>query len=93
MLEELMNSDGGDYRGRMFSEGGHCFEFKEYRDKKVLTILGAVAIRRAYYYDPGRNTGCCPKDKDLDIEGVSFSPGVRRIMSRVGAYRSFGLKP
>jgi hypothetical protein len=91
MLEELMNSDGGDYRGRMFSEGGHYFEFKEYRDKKVLTLLGSVAVRRAYYYDLERNTGCCPKDKALDIDGVSFSPGVRRMMSRVGAYRSFGL--
>jgi hypothetical protein len=27
----------------------------------------------------------------LDIEGTSFSPGVRRIMARVGAYRAFGL--
>lgn len=91
LLAELLNSDGGDYRGRMFSEDGHNFEFKEYREKKVLTILGEVSIRRAYYYDPEKNIGCCPKDKDMDIEGVSFSPGVRRIMSRVGAYRSFGL--
>ena len=90
MLEELINSDGGDYRGRTFLKGEDSFEFKEYRDKKVLTLLGPITVRRAYYYDPSRNTGCCPKDKTLDIEGVSFSPGIRRIMSRVGAYRSFG---
>lgn len=31
------------------------------------------------------------KDKALDIDGTSFSPGVRRIMGRVGAYRPFGI--
>lgn len=91
MLEELMNYDEGNDRGKILSEDAHYFKFKEYRYKKILTILGPVVVRRAYYYDPERNTGCCPKDKDLDIEGVSFSPGIRRIMSRVGAYRSFGL--
>lgn len=33
-------------------------------------------------------TGFCPKDRDLDIVGTSFSPGV---MGRVGSCRPFGL--
>ena len=91
MLEQLINSDGGDYRGRRLScEQGHGYEFKEYRDKEVLTVLGRIRIRRAYYYDSGCERGYCPKDKDLDIEGTSFSPGVRRMMAKVGAYRPFG---
>ena len=69
MLEKLINSDGGGYRGTALPcEQGHVFEFKEYRDKEVLTVLGSVAIRRAYYYDPVCEQGYCPKDKDLDIE-------------------------
>jgi hypothetical protein len=92
LLERLINSDGGDYRGRTFrSEEGQMFEFKEYRDKEVLTVLGPVTVQRAYYYDQGCGEGFCPKDAALDIAETSFSPGVRRIMARVGAYRPFGL--
>ena len=92
MLEELLNADGGDYRGGSLTcEKGHEYEFMGYRDKKVLTVLGEVKVRRGYYYDRRCATGLCPKDGMLDIEGTSFSPGVRRIMARVGAYRPFGL--
>lgn len=92
MLKKLLNSDGGDYRGRTISDdNGHLFEFIEYRDKTVVTVLADVEVKRAYYYDRKGKRGICPKDKCLDIEGVSFSPGVRRIVGRAGAYRSFGL--
>jgi hypothetical protein len=94
LLERLINSDGGDYRGRTVrSEGGEVFEFKQYRDKQVLTVLGPVVVRRAYYYDTDGGKGYCPKDVGLDIVETSFSPGVRRIMARVGAYKPFGLGP
>jgi hypothetical protein len=92
MLEKLLNSDGGDYQGRTQPcEKGHVFEFKEYRNKKVLTVLGSVTVRRAYYYDERCKKGCCPKDTALDIEGTSLSPGVRRIMARAGANAPFAL--
>lgn len=92
MLEVLLNADGGDYRGRTIPCGqGHEYEFVGYRDKMVLTVLGGVAVRRAYYSDKQCGTGYCPKDHALDIEGTSYSAGVRRMMSKVGAYRPFGL--
>jgi len=72
-------------------ERGHLLEFKEYRAKELLTVLGPVTVQRAYYYDHECRKGLCPKDTALDIVGTSFSPGVRRIMGRVGAYRPFGL--
>ncbi len=44
MLETLINADGGDYRGRSIPCGkGHQYEFVEYRDKNLLTVLGLVA--------------------------------------------------
>jgi hypothetical protein len=92
LLERLINSDGGDYRGRTLrSERGELFEFKEYRDKEVLTVLGPVIVQRAYYYDQDCGEGYCPKDVALDIAETSFSPGVRRMMAKAGAYRPFGL--
>jgi hypothetical protein len=92
MLEMLVNADDGDYRGRVIACGqGHQYEFIEYRDKRLLTVLGPVTVRRAYYYDRQCRNGFCPKDKTMDIVGTSYSGGVRRMMSRVGALRSFGL--
>jgi len=92
LLEKLLNSDGGDYRGRTLPcEEGHVFEFKEYRDKEILTVLGTVTVQRAYYYDEKCDQGYCPKDRVLDIEQTSWSPGVRRMMGKVGTYRPFGL--
>lgn len=92
ILEKLINSDNGDYRGRMLPcQRGHLLEFKEYRAKELLTVLGPVTVQRAYYYDHECRKGLCPKANALDIAGTSFSPGVRRIMGRVGAYRPFGL--
>jgi hypothetical protein len=92
VLEGLLNADGGGYQGKSLPrDNGHTYEFAGYRDKNVLTVLGEVKVTRAYYYDRQCKDGMCPKDKDLDIEGTSFSPGVRRIKARVGAYRAFGL--
>ena len=92
MLETLLNEEGSGYKGkRIPCDNGHTYEFLEYRKKEVLTVIGAVEVNRAYYYDRQCRSGTCPKDNDLDIEGTSISPGVRRIMARVGAYRAFGL--
>lgn len=90
MLEALINADGGDYRGRIMSCGkGHSCEFEGYRSKTLLTVLGLVSVKRAYYSDKECNAGFCPKDRSLDIEGTSYSAGVRRMISKVGSYRPF----
>ncbi len=92
MLEKLVNADGGGYQGSAVPFGeGRQYEFIDYRDKKLLTVLGPMVVKRAYYYDKESHSGFCPKDRALDIEGTSHSSGVRRMMSRVGAYQPFGL--
>ena len=92
ILELLLNADGGDYRGRTLAcAQGHEYEFVEYRDKDLLTVVGPVSVRRAYYFDKECGSGYCPKDRAFDMEGTSYSAGVRRMMSKVGAYRPFAL--
>ena len=46
-------------------------------------------MKRAYYYCPVCKEGTVPKDSDLDIKFTSFSPGVRRLMARVGGKEAF----
>jgi len=92
LLEKILNSDNGGFQDKTIPcTKGHVFEFKGYRRKNILTVLGPVTVKRAYYYDPYCKKGYCPKDTSLDIKGTSFSPGMRRIMARVGAYRPFAL--
>ena len=93
LLEQLLNSDHGGHRGqRVACPGGHQAEFIDYRRKQLQTILGAVRVERAYYHCPAcpaERRGWIPKDHDLDVVGTSFSPGLRRLMARVGAQEAF----
>ena len=49
-MEELINADSGDYRGRVIPcEKGHEYEFVEYREKSQLTVLGDGVPRSMGY--------------------------------------------
>lgn len=92
LLEKLLNSDGGGYHGTHLDCGrGHSAEFLGYRGKQILTVLSSVEVQRAYYHCPDCQGGLVPKDQELDVVGSSFSPGVRRMMGRVGAKQPFAL--
>ena len=90
LLEQLLGADGGGYQGARIDCGqGHEAQFKGYRHKQLSTVLGAVRVRRAYYHCADCGGGVVPKDGDLDLASASFSPGVRRMMGRVGAKEPF----
>jgi hypothetical protein len=90
VLGQLLNTEGGGYEGRRRScPNGHGAVFVEYRPKQVLTVLGPVEVQRAYYHCPTCQAGIISRDEALDIVGSSFSPGVRRMMGRVGSKESF----
>lgn len=90
LLEKLINIDAGRYQGvRIDCGSGHEAEFVGYRAKGVTTVLSPIKIQRACYHCRECKRCITPKDRELDIEGTSFSPGVRRMMARVGAKESF----
>jgi len=89
-LAKILNADSGDHRGpRIPCGSGHEASFLDYRVKKLTTVLSEVLVTRSYYHCKECQRGIFPKDRDLDIENTSFSPGVRRMMARVGAKESF----
>jgi len=89
-LEKLLGADAGDHQGSRIPCGqGHEAALVDYRIKQVTTVLSEIGIKRAYYHCQECGKGLIPKDKDLDLENTSFSPGVRRMMARVGAKESF----
>lgn len=68
---------------------GHPARYHDRRPKQLLTALGRVRYQRAYYVCPHCEKGHSPRDRELDVEGVSFSPAVRRMMAAVGSESSF----
>jgi len=90
LLQQLLNADQGGYQGRRVGcPAGHEAVFVEQRGKEVLTVLGPVSVERAYYHCRACQAGVIPKDQALDIVGSCLSPGVRRMMSRLGGKEAF----
>jgi hypothetical protein len=52
-------------------------------------MLGPVEFQRGYFVCPHCHQGQSPRDRELDVEGTEFSPGVRRMLACVGAEASF----
>ena len=90
LLERVLNADQGAYRGSRIDCGeGHQAEFVGYREKRLQTVLCKIRLQRAYYHCGLCQAGVIPKDVELDVAGTGFSPGVRRMMGRVGAKEAF----
>ncbi|MGO9561632.1 MAG: ISKra4 family transposase [Candidatus Korobacteraceae bacterium] len=68
---------------------GHSAKHHGRRPKQILTALGRVRFERSYYLCPRCHQGHSPRDRELDVEGVACSPGVRRMMAVVGSDTSF----
>lgn len=89
LLGKLLNSELGGSRAEVKCGAGHAATLVDYRSKEITTVLGQVEFRRAYYHCAECGAGVLPQDEALDLVGTSFSPGVRRLMGRVGGKESF----
>ena len=59
------------------------------REKELRTILGSLTLRRTMFQCPDCEAVCFPCDAALDVANTSFSPGLRRMMSRAGGNTTF----
>lgn len=89
LLGKLLNRDPGNARAAVKCAAGHTATLIDYRSKEITTVLGQVEFRRAYYHCAECGQGLLPQDQALDLVGTSFSPGVRRLIGRVGGKESF----
>jgi hypothetical protein len=91
LMEKVLNADRGKYKGSRIECGkGHEAKYQEQREKQLVTVVGKVQVKRAYYHCEECKRGVIPKDEELDIVGTSLSPGVRRMMGFVGGRGPFG---
>ncbi len=68
---------------------GQQAKYRERRSRNVLTAVGPVRFERAYYRCDWCRQGLSPRDRELDVAGTDYSPGVRRMMAVVGSDASF----
>lgn len=87
-LGRLLSLDSGHPQQAPCSCGGTA-QFHSIRPKRLLTAVGPLEFQRAYYLCPRCHQGSSPRDRELDIEGHACSPGVRRMLARVGSDTSF----
>jgi hypothetical protein len=87
-LARLLSLESG-HRHQVPCSCGGTAQFHSIRPKRFLTAVGSVEVQRAYYVCSRCHQGSIPRDRELDVEGHAFSPGVRRMMARVGSDASF----
>jgi hypothetical protein len=85
VLEDLLGAGTG-YRGpRIDCGAGHQARFVSCRPKTVDTVLGPVAVNRAWYHCAACGHGLAPLDAELGIAGESMSPGLAKMAARAAA--------
>jgi hypothetical protein len=100
LVRGSMHRAGAEILGRLLSQAseessltpcacGYAAHYHDTRPKQLLTALGPVRFQRGYYICPHCHQGHSPRDRELDVEGVSCSPGVRRMLAVVGSESSF----
>ena len=89
-VEHRLNADASDHTGPSVACAcGRQARYVGRRGKNFNSVLGALRLERAYYHCELCEAGFYPRDRSLDMEGGSLSPGVLRMVGRVGAMVSF----
>jgi hypothetical protein len=89
MLGQLLAADPGHRGPRVPCGRGHEAVFVAYRDKVVDTVLGPVALTRAWYHCAACGHGFAPRDAELGVAGASLSPGLAAMNDRAAAAGPF----
>ena len=90
ILEKLLEVEGPQLDSKSVDCGrGHVARWLGWRPKQLLTVLGPIQIRRSYYYCDVCQKGVHWRDHQWDIEATGLSPGVRRMMARLGSKEPF----
>jgi len=89
-IERQLNADTSDHAGPTFPCAcGKAARYAGRREKTFQTALGELTLNRAYYHCDACESGFCPRDRALGLEGTSLSPAVSRMVGLAAAMVSF----
>ncbi len=85
-IERRINADPSDHAGPTRPcAWGQPARYAGRHDKTFESVLGPLTLSRAYSHCAACETGFCPRDQALGLQDESLSPGVLRMVGRVGA--------
>ena len=89
-MQARLNADTLDHVGPSLACAcGQPARYAGRRAKTFASVLGPLTLARAYYHCAACDAGFCPRDRALGLVDTSLSPGVLRMVGRVGAMVSF----
>ena len=89
-VERRINADTSDHASPTLPCAcGQPARYAGRHDKTFESVLGPLTLTRASYHCAACETGFCPRDHALGLQDESLSPGVLRMVGRVGAMVSF----
>src|ERR1700690_391580 len=89
-VEQRLNADRSDgAQAHRDCSCGHWARYAGRRAKTFHSILGPLALERAYYHCLDCGRGECPRDQQRGLENSCLSPAVTRMVATVGAMVSF----
>lgn len=87
---ECVSWHGSGYIGpRAACSCGRLAGFKNYYDKREVTLSGELVIGRAYYYCKSCGSGFSPLDAKLELDSLCTSIGVRTKLGRLASWLPF----
>jgi hypothetical protein len=89
-VAQRINADTSDHAGPTVPcVCGKPARYAGRHDKTFQSVLGPLKLSRAYYHCASCAAGFSPRDHALGLQDESLSPGVLRMVGRVGAMVSF----
>jgi hypothetical protein len=90
LIERRLDAATSDHAGPTLPcPCGEAARYAGRRPKTFTTALGELTLERAYYHCDTCESGFCPRDLALGIEGTSLSPAVTRMTGQTAALVSF----
>ena len=86
-IEELLAAQG-ECPSQVPCGCGQQAHYQERRSKPWVTVLGRVETERPYDVCAACHRGQSRRDRELDVEGTEYSPGVRRMRAVGGSETS-----
>lgn len=88
ILESMINSDRCDCQPTLTHSDGTVMNYAGRREKTLVTVLGDITLKRAYYID-GNGRGYFPRDEKLGLDKDCLSDGVKRMIGHTASVLSF----
>lgn len=84
--EKVTDAVAGDVSRTCLCAKGHMAVLRGWNDKHLVTLLGKITVRRAYYYCCTCGAGFCPADSILNLGSGELSVGMQALVTRLSCY-------